>query len=199
MSRDTANELQKSLGDRFRAAREAKSLTQAQLHQALGGAISQTSLSLFERGAAHVLSRENILKLARTLELDIEPDTLDQVTGRRGPATWVMKYCLSALCPSNYPYLAPDGTVALLPRMVRARAGGATYCRHCGKPLNAMCPNESCSAPVSGGAFCEVCGERLAPIDSLGDVDAAAWVERRREEVERIRAWAEPAKARPGP
>jgi len=58
------------IGERIRAAREAKGMTTVQLAAAVG--VSQSAVSNWETGAGRAPSRDNAVKVARVLGITVD-------------------------------------------------------------------------------------------------------------------------------
>ena len=168
--------------DAFSRKRRELGITQSELARRTG--CLQSAVSMFESGRGG-LSDEKILEIARILGVDAGPQRETAFSGAaRDP--W-LKFCPSADCPSNIPYVA-HGQVCFLTRPVLAPAGENTRCRLCGEVLEHHCPNVECDAPVTSAAFCDRCGSPYVPFSLPRGESARTYVERRQAELRSLRS-----------
>lgn len=171
-------------------ARRDKGISQSALAAELG--CKQPALSMFEAGDGTKLSDETVKKLADRFGISLEPprkleeDYNTEISGRMVLAPPQVGYCPNCHCPSNVPYMV-EGHVFMRPsRSVAAPVAGAKRCAACGEVLETRCP--SCGAPLNDGACCAVCGMPYVTPTLPRDIDLAAWVKVRREEIASLRA-----------
>ena len=177
---------------RLRETRERKGLTQKDIAQAIGA--SQSAVSLFEKGRPGVLSLPKIAAIAKALGIELDGAALATALRRRPTLLWV---CVNPECPSNLPYCI-DGTLRLVPTMVRARAD-ALRCPWCGDALRDRC---ECGTLLVEGAFCtdSECGLPLVTPPEL-DLEGEAleqWTMDERQRRQDLRRDAVPVDLVPG-
>lgn len=140
----------KTVCQKFRDARRAQRLTQAELAAEIG--CQQAALSMFESGKMTKLSEEYVVKLAARLKLDLASLIADDQVDDTASAGSVLSagYCPDFQCPSNVSYRVGERT------FFRITLQKGVYCAHCGEVLEKHCP--SCGAALNEGACCTMCG-----------------------------------------
>ena len=142
--------LSNTVCQKFKDARRALGLTQAQLALEIG--CHQAALSMFENGKTTKLSSEYVERLADRLKIDLkalmesekaaEPPVLQHVAS--------VGFCPDPECPSNVAYAVGERT------LFRVTLQKGRYCALCGEVLERRCP--SCGALPNEGACCTMCG-----------------------------------------
>ena len=177
---------------RLREQRVRDGRSQTEIAQAIG--VSQTAVSLFEKGRRGVLSRARVAAIAKVLGVELDKAELATASRRPSALLWA---CTNPWCPSVLPYCI-EGSLRLVPRMIRARAD-ALSCPWCGGQLCYRC---ECGALLVEGAFCtdSECGLPLVTPPEL-DLDGEAlreWAEEERRERLDMRGDATPVGIVPG-
>jgi transcriptional regulator with XRE-family HTH domain len=172
----------RSLPLRLRDARRARGLTQAEVARQAG--CLQSQVSMLERGQPNRVARETLEKIAALLEVDLGAAPVEAVAPAVPPPP-AHAYCPQAECPSNTPYCV-GGELFFWPSPQPGSARPGHRCAWCGEVLAFVCPQ--CGAAAGAGACCRECGAPLvAPPPGL-DAAPEPWAERRRQEIETLRA-----------
>ena len=135
---------------KFKDARRALGLTQAQLASEIG--CHQAALSMFENGKATKLSSEYVEQLANRLKIDLKALRESEKVAAPSFQQHVVSvgFCPDPECPSNVAYAVGERT------LFRVTLQKGRYCAHCGEVLEKRCP--SCGALPNEGACCTMCG-----------------------------------------
>ncbi len=135
------------MGARVAEARRKLRLTQVELAKQVD--ISQSALSMFEKGTKEALSDANIDKLLQVLE--IRPAEADEVGG-----VTVKAYCPNEECMGAKARRV-GSRVILIPRWLELPVDSKQECCElCGEAVVKKC--QECKAPIGSGLNCVVCG-----------------------------------------
>lgn len=178
----------------LRRARRALGLSQAELARRIGA--SQSAISMFENGHSTALAFDKVLAAADSLGVDLSPDTVHGDDEPRDVRPR-FRFCPDADCPSAWPHVL-GSEVLLVPRLlaVAETVDARLHCAWCGEVMLDRCGD--CGAPVNEGAACMHCGERYVEPAIPDGVASAAWVERRRAEVQLLHELTAPSRVMGG-
>ena len=176
--------LSKEICLRFRDARREMNLTQTVLAREIG--CKQSALSMFEAGFPTKLSEEFVQKLAKRLNVSLEPPPTPSASAVSDlpPNMGVHGFCPSFICPTNVPYVVED-RIFMRPNRLMASPGCGTHCAFCGELLEMSCP--ACGSQLNEGACCAVCGSSYVTPALPEGTDISAWVAMRRRELAELR------------
>jgi len=162
---------------RLAQARRSKDMTQSALAQSVG--CKQSAISMLESGQPEKLSRETVEKIAKLLDVPLDPPSSQSPATAVGlQPSGVHGYCPNAACPSNIPYVA-QGALLFWPHL--QSLSGGRHCVFCGELLESRCPQ--CGAPVTEGACCPACGEARVANTLAPDAVPENWAVQRRREI----------------